>query len=142
MKTIELIEPEKPVHNGRELVQLPGGLLGFESFKNFLLVTNPPEAPFQWLQMMEGPKRSFLVVSPFLVLPEYQPDISESDVKFLELDEPSDAILLGICIIRGQKVPSINLSGPIVLNRHTLIGKQCILNNAANYSSRHPLPVT
>jgi flagellar assembly factor FliW len=33
----------------------------------------------------------------------------------------------------------VNLKGPIVINRRTLIGKQVIINNAAQYSLNHPL---
>jgi len=33
----------------------------------------------------------------------------------------------------------VNLKGPIVINRRTLIGKQVILNNASRYSLHHPL---
>jgi len=33
------------------------------------------------------------------------------------------------------------LKGPIVINRHTHIGKQVIITNAADYSVHHPLPV-
>jgi flagellar assembly factor FliW len=80
-------------------------------------------------------------VSPFLVKPDYQPDIPTDDVEFLGLSNPEDALVYNICTIRGPGQATINLKGPIVLNRHTLIGKQIIPNNATQFALCHPLPV-
>jgi flagellar assembly factor FliW len=140
MKTAELIEPEKPALKGQSLIQLPYGLLGFERVKNYVLVANPHEDPFMWLQMMDTARKSFLVVSPFLVLPDYSPNLPDADVDFLGLAEPADALVLNICTLRRDGHSTINLRGPVVINRHTLIAKQIIPENASLYSLVHPLP--
>ena len=142
MKTVELEEQEKVGLNGQVLIQLPYGLFGFEEVKNYILLANPQEEPFAWIQMIGGPKKSFLVLPPFLVSAGYRPDISDADTQFLDIAEPSDATLLCICTLRKNESPSINMMGPIVINRHTMIGKQCIPNNAAEFSARHPLPIS
>jgi flagellar assembly factor FliW len=142
MNTLELIEPEKKALNGENRLRLPFGLLGFERVKNYALLSRPHEAPFQWLQMLEDAKHAFLVVSPFLAVPDYQPDIAELDVSYLDLEAPADALLFNIVTLRGSGPATINLKGPIVINRHTMIGKQVIPNNAAAYSLKHPLPVS
>ena len=141
MNTLETIEPETCGGNGESTVQLPYGLLGFERVKNYKLLASPHEQPFMWLQMMDGTKQSFLVISPFMVMPEYQPDISADDVEFLGLTNPADALLLNIVTLRGKNQATINLKGPIVINRHTLVGRQVIPNNVAEYDLKHPLPV-
>lgn len=143
MKTVEPIEMKKPAPalKAETRIHLPYGLLGFERVKNFLLTSNPAEEPFLWLQMLDSAQKAFLVVSPFLVLPTYQPDISAEDVEFLDLSDPADALLFNICTLRPDGQATINMRGPIVLNRHTLVGKQIIPNNAAQFSLRHPLPV-
>ncbi len=141
MKTLELIETEKPATRSEEAVLLPLGLLGFERVKNYALLTKPEEEPFLWFKMLDGAKQAFLVVSPFLVVPDYQPDISVEDVEFLGLSSPGEALVLNIVTLRGNGQATVNLKGPIVINRYTLIGKQVIPNNATQYSLRHPLPV-
>jgi flagellar assembly factor FliW len=141
MKTAELIEPPTAGEIGQTLIQLPYGLLGFERVKNYVLVDNPKEEPFLWLQMLDNGRKAFLVVSPFLVKPDYQPDIPADDVEFLGLSNPEDALVYNICTIRGPGQATINLKGPVVINRHTLIGKQVIPNNAAQFALCHPLPV-
>jgi flagellar assembly factor FliW len=141
MKTLELIETEPATVKAGDLIHLPYGLLGFEPIKRYLLVANPNEEPFMWFKMTEDPHQAFLVLSPFIVKPDYQPDISADDVDFLGLAEPEDALLLNICTVRGSEQPTINLKGPIVINRNTFVGKQVIPNNASKFQLRFPLPV-
>jgi flagellar assembly factor FliW len=81
-----------------------------------------------------------VVVPPHFVLADYQPDLSELDVAFLNLNDPSEAFVLNIVTLRDQGQATVNLKGPIVINRRTLIGKQVIPVNAAEYAIRHPLP--
>ncbi len=94
-----------------------------------------------WFQVMDDPNLAFLVVSPFVVDPDYSPDISDEDVRFLGLNSPEDALLFNIVTVRGNSTATINLKGPIVINRFTLVGKQVIPDNANQYSVRHELAV-
>ena len=142
MITAEMTETETTETSqteGRDIIRLPFGLLGFEHVKQYILLANPAEEPFLWFQMLDDAKRAFLVAPPSRIVPDYQPDISDDEVDFLELADPSDAFLLNIVTLRGNGQATVNLKGPIVINRRTLIGKQVILNNAAQYSLHHPL---
>jgi len=142
MKCAETIETEMPaVHSGNQ-VRLPMGLLGFEQIKDYVLLVNPAEEPFAWLQVEANASLAFVVVDPFLVMPGYQPDIPQQDVEFVGLKQPSDALLLNIVTVHGPDRATVNLKGPIVINRHTHVGKQVIIANANEYSVQHPLPVT
>jgi len=131
--------PTEEVAN-RTSAQFPLGLLGFESIKHFELLANPGEAPFRWLQAAGDPGLAFLVVPPFEVLADYSPDISPEDVRFLGLDSPADVLMFNIVTLRANGRATVNLKGPLVLNRHTLRGKQVVLANGADYALQHPLP--
>jgi flagellar assembly factor FliW len=120
-------------------IRMPAGLLGFEQVKDFRLVANPAEEPFLWLQATRAPNLSFLLISPFVVAPTYQPDIASDDAQSLGIGEPGDALLFNIVTLRGPSSATVNLKGPIVLNRHTRVARQVVLNNAANYSVQHPI---
>jgi flagellar assembly factor FliW len=135
------IEMETPAAPPSNQVRLPLGVLGFEQIKNYLLLANPAEKPFAWLRVADNASLAFVVIDPFIVLPDYKPDIPQSDVDFLGLKDASDALLLGIVTIHGHSRATMNLKGPIVINRHTHTGKQVIIANAADYSVQHPLPV-
>jgi flagellar assembly factor FliW len=121
-------------------VRLPMGLLGFEPIKEYLLTSDPAEEPFRWLRVKNDPSLAFVVVEPFVAVPEYQPDIPQQDVEFLALSDPADALLYNIVTLHPGLRATINLKGPIVINRNTGIGKQVIITNAAAYSVQHPLP--
>jgi flagellar assembly factor FliW len=134
------IEPAAPV--AMSDVRLPMGLLGFERMKDYLLIANPGEEPFGWLQVKGDTSLAFVVINPFLINPEYRPDIPQADVEFLGLNEAQDALLLNIVTVHKQGQATMNLKGPIVINRHTGIGKQVVIANATDYSVQHPLLVS
>jgi flagellar assembly factor FliW len=123
-------------------VKLPMGLLGFEQIKDYLLISNPAEEPFRWLQVKNDAALAFVVIDPFLVAPEYHPDIPPTDVEFLGLAGPQDAQLYNIVTLHSAGRATVNLKGPVVVNRHTGVGKQVVLANAGQYSVQHPLPLT
>ena len=141
MKCAEMIEVETPVTIRRDTVRMPTGMLGFEEIKDYVLVSNPEEHPFAWLQVQDNTSLAFVVIDPFVAMPDYQPDIPQSDVEFLKLKQADDALLLSVVTIHDDQRATVNMKGPIVINRHTHIGKQVIIANAAMYSVTHPLPV-
>lgn len=141
MNHVENITPLPPVAQPQNIVRLPMGLLGFEQFKEYFLLADPAEDPFLWLQVPHNADLAFLVISPQPLLPDYKPKISPEDVAFLGLTSEADAALLSIVTMRGPNQATLNLKGPIILNRRTLVAKQVIPANAAEYSVRHPLPV-
>jgi flagellar assembly factor FliW len=140
MSAAETTEMESVRVKNENVIHMPAGLLGFETRKRFVLLTEPEEAPFSWFQALDSSDISFLVLPPFDAIPEYQPDLSNEDVAYLALKEPSDALIYNIVTLRPGQA-TINLKGPIVVNRFTLRGKQVILQNASKWSVRHPLPL-
>lgn len=122
-------------------LRLPAGLLGFENIKDYVLLANPAEQPFAWLQVKDNAALAFVVVDPFIAAPDYKPDIPQLEIENLGIANPDDALLLNIVTLHGQDRATINLKGPIVINRRTHVGKQVIITNAADYSVQHPLPV-
>ena len=121
--------------------RLPMGLLGFERIKDYLLVANAAEEPFQWLQVKDNAALAFVVIDPFVAQPDYQPDIPQADVEFLGLEDPHDAILFNIVTVYSPTRATVNLKGPVIFNRRTMVGKQVVLANANEYSIQHPLSV-
>lgn len=119
-------------------VQLPLGLLGFERIKTYSLITKADQEPFHWLSVPHGDDLAFLVVAPSLVLPDYAPDLSDEDVDFLEIRHPNDALVLNIVTLKSDGSATVNLKGPIVINRHTMIGKQVVLSQT-EYAIKHPI---
>ncbi|MGA2247867.1 MAG: flagellar assembly protein FliW [Verrucomicrobiota bacterium] len=142
MKCAEVIEIETPAVARHDLVRMPNGMLGFEAIKDYVLTSNPEEQPFAWLKVQDSSALAFVVIDPFIALPDYLPDIPQGDVEFLKLNQANDAQLLAVVTIHNAQRATVNLKGPIVVNRHTRVAKQVIIANASAYSVTHPLPLT
>ena len=121
--------------------KLPEGLVGFPKHQSFTLTSVPDQAPFLWMHL-EGPDPlNFIVLEPTGFIPGYELELFDEDAAFLGIKDSQDAIVLNVVTVR-HNAPSeatVNLAGPIVVNRRTRIGKQCILANYFRYSAHHPL---
>lgn len=142
MKCVSPIETAVSETPTSREVRLPMGLMGFEQLKDYVLITNPGEEPFRWLEVKNNPALAFVVVEPFVVVPDYHPDIPQPDVELLGLKSPEDAQLFNIVTLHAASNATVNLKGPVVFNRHTWVGKQVVIANASQYSVQHALPVT
>lgn len=130
-----------PAHPGEHVLSFPAGLLGFESFKRYVLLARPEEAPFLWLRVVDRPEVAFLVVSPTVVAPGYAPEVSNEDTGLLDLRTPADALIFNIVTLHDTNHATVNLKGPVLVNRRTLVGKQVIPLNAGDFSVCQPIPV-
>lgn len=141
MQSLQALQDENTILQHKKNIHFPEGLPAFEQVKEFVILANEEEAPFMWLQAVNVPNLAFILVDPFLINPDYRPDICDADVKRLELDDPSDAFVLAIVNIRNNDDQGItvNLVGPIVINWRKQIGKQVIIQNHLKYSVRHKI---
>ncbi len=121
--------------------ELAKGLIGFPEATRYELLINEEEAPFMWIRCTERHELGFIIVEPSQILSDYDVEISDDDVALLGIQNAEDAILFNIVTLKDDSIESatVNLIGPIVLNRRTLKGKQVIVSNYLKYSARHPL---
>jgi flagellar assembly factor FliW len=117
--------------------RLPDGLVGFPDHHAFELLQVPDQAPFLWLRL-EGPAPlNFVVIEPNGLIPDYELELFDEDAEFLGIRDASDALVLNIVTVKHHQpdAATVNLAGPVVVNRHTGLAKQCILANYARYSA-------
>ncbi|MCF7708206.1 MAG: flagellar assembly protein FliW [Verrucomicrobia bacterium] len=133
---------ERQTEQAEKIIQMPLGLLGFEGIKQYVLRLVSEESPFLWFQVVSNPQLAFLVMSPFVAAPDYRPDIDEEDTRFLELENPEDAVLFNIVTLHRPGVATVNLKGPIVINRNTLKAMQVVPANASELPCKFPLPIS
>jgi len=124
-------------------ISLPQGLFGFSKIRNMELMFDREELPFMWLREEQEDGLAFVVLEPGGVLPDYSVEIADADIKVLGITGPEDTMILNIVTLLPEQASkiSLNLVGPIIVNRKTLVGKQCIINNHEDYSARHILDV-
>jgi flagellar assembly factor FliW len=110
-------------------LRFPAGLPGFPGERRFGLVRwGGDDSPFSLLQSIEEDGLQFLVVPPDVFFPDYAPEVGDDVVSSLGLQAPEDAILLVIVTVGdAPQDATANLLGPVVVNRHTLVGAQAVL---------------
>ena len=113
------------------VIQMKGGILGFERLNRYVLFTHSENTPFLWLQSIDDGSIAFIVINPFIVTPEYQCVTSDSDTRFLGIESPDDVVLLSIVTIRSKPFKvTANLRAPLVINQRNSFGKQVVLDNS------------
>ena len=135
--------PEMVQSESRSEIILPHGLFGFDEIRSLELVFDQDELPFMWLRERKKDGLAFIVLEPGGIIPNYSVEISDADVKLLNISGPEDTMILNIVTLppdQSGKI-SLNLVGPIIVNRKTLTGKQCIINNHEEFSARHVLDI-
>ncbi|WP_075619454.1 flagellar assembly protein FliW [Paenisporosarcina indica] len=117
------------------------GIPGFEEYKKYVLVPADAkeETPFFFLQSIETVEVSFFLVDPFTFFKEYDIKLEEQMVDRLQLEEPTDAIVLTTVTVKGQiNEATTNLKAPLVINNNKQLGMQIVLDNK-NYQIKQPL---
>ena len=139
----EIPDAEAPRPAEVNVVSLPQGLFGFPDLRSMELVYDKEELPFMWLREQKEEGLAFVVMEPAGFVPNYNVEISDMDVETLGITGVDDTMILNIVTISSDmpgKI-SLNLVGPIVINRRTLVAKQCIINNHEDFTARHVIDV-
>ena len=99
------------------------------------------ELPFMWLREQEENGLAFIVIEPGGIIPDYAVEISDADVEILGITGSEDTMILNIVTLPSEQSSkiSVNLVGPVIVNRNSLVAKQCIINNHDKYSARFSL---
>ena len=96
-----------------------------------------------WLREQVQDGLAFVVLEPGGIVQNYAVEISDADTQILGISGSEDTLILNIVTISSEhpgKI-SLNLVGPIIVNRTTLVAKQCIINNHEEFSARHMIDV-
>lgn len=122
--------------------QLPQGIIGFPEHRRAELLYMPDHLPFLWMRLHGADTISFIVLEPGGIVPGYEPEIFETDAEQLGIINPAEAMILNIVTLKQQRHPveaTVNLVGPLVINRRTRIGRQLVISNYSKYSAHHLL---
>jgi flagellar assembly factor FliW len=106
------------------------GIPGFENERRFIII-EPDNSVFQCLQSLDHPEIAFIVISPFLICPDYSFSLPEDVSRQIRLFKLEDALVLGVVTIPhdNPRTATINLQAPVVINLKEGLGCQVILIN-------------
>lgn len=113
-----------------EMITFTEGILGFADLKKFVLLDDPNDDIFAWLQSCDEPGIAFPVLEPELFVENYKPNLAKADLEALKLSASGQAKL--ICIITIPDDPTLmtaNLKAPVALNLADRTARQCVLQD-------------
>ncbi|MDF2944210.1 MAG: hypothetical protein K0S01_3068 [Herbinix sp.] len=117
-----------------KVIYFDNGILGFEEYKKYTLLFDDEkgERPdISWLQSLDEPALAIPVVSPFLVKPDYNPEVEDELLKSLgELTEDNIVVMVSVTIPTDVEKISANLKAPFILNSDSKKGAQLIIENS------------
>jgi flagellar assembly factor FliW len=123
-------------------IDFPAGLPGFPGAHDFQLSPlGDARSPFLLLSAFDDPGARFIVVSPWAFYPDYELVLDERERERFGVRDTHE--LLVLCMVTVCDEPrhaTVNLSGPIVVNRRTLEAAQVFVH-AFGYGMRTPLAV-
>lgn len=121
-------------------IEFPAGLPGFPNAHRFELAPwGPAGSPFLMLTSRDDPDVGFVVVAPWVFYPDYEFELDAGTAERLSLTRAEDAVVFAVVTLRDRPEDStVNLLGPIVVNRFTHEAAQVVLPNSG-YSVRAPL---
>lgn len=141
MKVLTETLPPEIATPFESIICLPLGIIGFPEHKQGELFSQPDQFPFLWLRL-DGPQPlNFVVIEPAGLIAGYEPEIFDEDAAFLDLKSSADIGVFNIVTLRDGNplAATVNLVGPLVVNRRNGRGKQVVLANHSRYTAHHPL---
>lgn len=122
-------------------MELPWGLIGFESLRKAVSIELEGLQPFHWLRFESAvlDATGFVVVDSRYIDPVFPLEIESEDCRLLEVESAADLRVWIVVAFTGEGGPIANLRGPIVGNQRTGVFRQVIPVNASSLPLRHPL---
>ena len=119
------------------IITFPAGLLGFSSYRQYVLLQPNDEGIFYWLQSIEAPDLAFVVSDPALWVPDYRTTIRSEQMAELDLASAADAQTYVIINKYGESLTA-NLQGPLVVNVNNRVAMQMVLAEK-RWTTRHEI---
>ena len=122
----------------RQIITFPNGLFGFETLHDFALL-DATQQPFYWLQSIDVDQVAFVLIKPSIFRPDYNPAVMKSELEALSLKNSSEENALVFSIVTfldDNQNMTANLQGPVIVNRHKRVGRQCISTDS-RWETRH-----
>jgi flagellar assembly factor FliW len=119
------------------VVTFPSGLLGFSSYRKFVLLQPDDDGVFYWLQSVESPDLSFVVTDPALWIADFKANIRREQMAELKMNEVDDAQVL-VTVNKRDDVLTANLQGPLVINVANCTAMQLVLAEK-RWTTRHEI---
>lgn len=125
--------------NTEDIIAFPEGLLGFQDLRQFVLLDDPNDDIFAWLQSCELPSVAFPVLEPEIFGQYYNVQLTKNEIELLKLTPDQKPSFMNIITIPDDPTQmTANVKAPIAFNMTTRRARQCVLQDN-NLAIREPI---
>jgi flagellar assembly factor FliW len=122
-----------------DIIDFPEGILGFNDLRKFVLLDDPNDEIFAWLQSCEVGQVAFPVLEPELFAQNYKIALTKHDLESLNLKTAEKIRSFSIITIPDDATQmTANLKAPVVINIEKRMAKQIVLQDN-NLAIREPI---
>ena len=120
------------------VITFPQGLVGLPQLNRFVLIDG--KGPFRWLQSLDSPDATFVVIDSDDVVTDYAINPSREDLGIVVVGEepaPLCALLIVTIPRESPERMTANLMAPLIVNTDRRLGVQAVLPD--RYPVRYPI---
>ena len=116
-----------------DILTFSEGMLGFADLKKFVILDDPNDDIFAWLQSCDEPAIAFPVLEPELFTEKFSAtnlNLAKSDTESLKMKTLDTARVF--CIVTIPEDPTLmtaNMKAPVVVNIGQKLARQCVLQD-------------
>lgn len=113
-----------------DIITFPEGMLGFQDLRQFVLLDDPNDDIFAWLQSCELPSVAFPVLEPEIFGHYYSVNLSKNEIELLKIKGDQKPSFMNIITIPDDPTQmTANVKAPIAFNMTERIARQCVLQD-------------
>ena len=113
-----------------DVLEFPEGILGFNDLRKFVLLDDPNDEIFAWLQSCEIASVAFPILEPEIFAPTYNVALTKHDLDSIRLTEGERTRCFSIITIPDDPTTmTANMKAPIVINVQKRMARQCVLQD-------------
>ena len=106
-------------------------IIGFPALRRFVLLPGPAEGGVKWLQSTESGDTAFLLMTPFMVRPDYTVTLGQMELAEMGVEDIHHLDIYTLLVVPPDRTQiRTNLKAPILINPVLRLGKQTILENS------------
>ncbi len=123
-----------------DIIHFETGLAGFPECSQFIVMDHDRNTPIKWLQCIDTPELSFVIIEPEQILSSYSVDVPALVMQKLGWTQDVDPATVAVFVILNcdSEELTANLRAPVVVNIQNRRAMQLILDDPT-IPLRHPV---
>lgn len=116
-----------------KIIHFENGIFGFEDYKRYTILYDEEgtRTDISWLQSLDEPLFAIPVISPFIIKPDYNPNVEDELLKPLgDITEENIVVLVSITVPAEIENISADLKAPFIINSDEKKGAQILAENS------------